>query len=66
MRDVRVEKLAEMLVNYSIGVQPGWKVIIRGSAVGAPAHLTELCVARQVKYMRGVGTARRAFERKAA
>ena len=37
-----------------------------GSAVGAPAHLTELCATRQVKYLRGMGAARGAFERKAA
>ena len=37
-----------------------------GSAVGAPAHLTELCATRQVKYLRGVGVARRAFEGRAA
>lgn len=32
-----------------------------GSAVGAPAHLTELCAHRQVKYLRGIHAARRAF-----
>jgi len=37
-----------------------------GSAVGAPAHLTELCATRQVKYLRGVGAAKRAFEGRAA
>lgn len=37
-----------------------------GSAVGAPAHLTELCVARQVKYLRGMAVAKRVFERRAA
>ena len=37
-----------------------------GSAIGAPAHLTELCAARQVKYLRGVGAARRVFEGRAA
>ena len=37
-----------------------------GSAIGAPAHLTELCAARQVKYLRGVGAAKRVFESKAA
>lgn len=36
MRDIRVEKLANLLVNYSICVQPGWKVVLRGSAVGLP------------------------------
>lgn len=33
-----------------------------GSAVGAPAKLTELCAARQVKYLRGLGAAKRVFE----
>lgn len=37
-----------------------------GSAIGAPAHLTELCAARQVKYLRGISAARRTFARKAA
>ncbi|MCK6413148.1 MAG: transposase [Azonexus sp.] len=37
-----------------------------GSAVGAPAHLTELCAVRQVKYLRGIRAARQAFERNAA
>ncbi len=37
-----------------------------GSAVGAPAHLTERCAARQLKYLRGVRAAKAAFERKAA
>jgi len=32
-----------------------------GSAVGAPDLLTELCVARQVKYLRGIGAAKRGF-----
>ena len=37
-----------------------------GSAVGAPAHLTALCAARQVKYLRGMAAAKGAFERRAA
>ena len=37
-----------------------------GSAVGAPAHLTELCAQRQVKYLRGIQAAREAFGQKAA
>jgi len=36
MRDERVSKLAEMLVNYSVGVQPGWRVWLRGSTLGEP------------------------------
>ncbi len=37
-----------------------------GTAIGAPAHLTELCAQRQVKYLRGIQAARRAFEDKTA
>ena len=37
-----------------------------GSAVGAPAHLTELCVQRQVKYLRGIRAAHGVFGQKAA
>lgn len=37
-----------------------------GSAIGAPAHLTELCAVRQVKYLRGIQAARKAFEQRAA
>ena len=37
-----------------------------GSAIGAPAHLTELCAIRQVKYLRGIQAARKAFAQKAA
>jgi REP element-mobilizing transposase RayT len=37
-----------------------------GSAVGAPAHLVELCAQRQVKYLRGINAARGAFTQKAA
>lgn len=37
-----------------------------GSAVGAAAHLTELCAQRQVKYLRGINAARGAFGQKAA
>lgn len=37
-----------------------------GSAVGAPAHLIHLYAARQVKYLRGIGAARRAFGQQAA
>jgi hypothetical protein len=37
-----------------------------GAAVGTPAHLTELAVARNVKFLRGMRAAREAFEKKAA
>jgi len=35
MKDSRVEKLAEVLVNYSVAVQPGDKVLIRGETLAA-------------------------------
>ena len=31
-----------------------------------PTHLTELCAARQVKYLRGVGAGKRVFEGRTA
>lgn len=37
-----------------------------GSAVGAPAHLIELCSQRQIKYLRGIHAARGLFGQKAA
>ncbi|WP_251199504.1 hypothetical protein [Aromatoleum aromaticum] len=37
-----------------------------GSAVGAPAPLTALCAARQVKYLRGMAVAKGVFGRRAA
>jgi len=36
MADPRVEKLADVLVRYSVAVQPGDKVLIRGGALAAP------------------------------
>jgi aminopeptidase len=36
MTDPRVEKLADVLVRYSVAVQPGDKVVIRGSTAAAP------------------------------
>jgi len=36
MTDLRVEKLAGVLVSYSTAVQPGDKVLIRGDALAAP------------------------------
>jgi aminopeptidase len=36
MTDPRVEKLADVLVRYSVAVQPGDKVLIRGGAEAAP------------------------------
>ncbi len=37
-----------------------------GSAIGTPAHITSLCVARQTRYLRGMRAARALFERQAA
>jgi aminopeptidase len=36
MSDIRTEKLAELLVGYSVAVRPGDRVVIRGDVVGAP------------------------------
>ena len=36
MKDVRIEKMAELLVNYSVTVQKGDKVKIRGEYAAAP------------------------------
>ncbi|QFY90020.1 hypothetical protein D5125_11300 [Magnetovirga frankeli] len=37
-----------------------------GSAIGTPAHLTQLCVQRQTKFLHGMRAARTVFEQKAA
>jgi aminopeptidase len=36
LQDPRVEKLADVLVNYSLGAQPGWQVAIQAGAAAAP------------------------------
>jgi aminopeptidase len=36
MKDARIEKLADLLVNYSVAVKPGQKVAIRGSVYAEP------------------------------
>ena len=36
MSDPRIDKLAEVLTNYSIGVRPGDKVLVSGSSLAAP------------------------------
>ncbi len=36
MSDPRVEKLADMLVNYSVGIKPGDKAIIEGNELAKP------------------------------
>ena len=36
MKDIRIEKLADVLVNYSTNVKSGDVVMIAGSTVGAP------------------------------
>jgi len=37
-----------------------------GSAIGTPTHITDLCVARQTRYLRGMGAARALFAPHAA
>jgi hypothetical protein len=37
-----------------------------GSAIGTPAHITGLCVARQTRYLRGMRAARALFGMQAA
>ena len=39
MKDPRIEKLADLLVNYSVDIQPGEKVEIRGSTLSEPLLL---------------------------
>jgi len=36
MKDPRIEKLAELLVNYSVAVKPGDRVVIQGQTIGEP------------------------------
>jgi aminopeptidase len=36
MADPRIEKLADVLVNYSVAVQPGHKVMIQGETIASP------------------------------
>ena len=36
MTDSRIEKLADVLVNYSVAVQPGDKVLVRGGTFASP------------------------------
>ena len=36
MGDIRVEKLADLMVNYSVAVKPGDKVVIQGETSGEP------------------------------
>lgn len=36
MNDPRIDKLAEVLVNYSVAVQPGERTLIQGPVAGAP------------------------------
>jgi aminopeptidase len=36
MSDIRVEKLADLMVNYSVAVKPGDKVVIQGDTTGEP------------------------------
>ncbi|MBN1643714.1 MAG: aminopeptidase, partial [Dehalococcoidales bacterium] len=36
MADIRIDKLADLLVNYSVKVKPGDKVMIQGDTTGEP------------------------------
>ncbi len=36
MSDARIDKLADLIVNYSVALKPGDKVLIQGSALAAP------------------------------
>jgi aminopeptidase len=36
MADPRIEKLAQVLVDYSVGVRPGDRIVINGSAIAEP------------------------------
>ena len=36
MTDLRIEKLADLLVNYSVAVRPGDKVVITGETIAEP------------------------------
>jgi aminopeptidase len=38
MSDIRLEKLADLLVNYSVNVKPGDKVAIQGETLAEPLH----------------------------
>jgi aminopeptidase len=38
MKDLRIEKLAELLVNYSVKVKPGDRVAIQGDNLAEPLH----------------------------
>ncbi len=39
MTDMRIEKLADLLVDYSIGVKPGQKVLVHGHVIAQPLLL---------------------------
>lgn len=39
MKDQRVEKLADLLVNYSVGIKPGDKVMLEGNELARPLIL---------------------------
>ena len=57
MPDPRVEKLAQVLVNYSIGIKPGDKVMLQGGAVAEPllkAIFTEIVKAGGCPLLRAV------------
>ena len=37
-----------------------------GSAIGTPSHISDLCVTRQMRYLRGMGAARKLYAKSAA
>ncbi len=39
MRDPRVVKIADVLINYSLGIRPGQKLLLQGSSLAAPLIL---------------------------
>ena len=43
MNDPRIDKLAEVLVNYSVAVQPGDRTLIQGPVAGAPLLKRQRC-----------------------
>jgi aminopeptidase len=38
MADTRIEKLADLIVNYSVGIKPGDKVVIQGESLAEPLY----------------------------
>ena len=36
MQDPRLVQMADVIINYSVALQPGEKILIQGPALGAP------------------------------